>query len=393
MIDATTALDLVITHAHKCSKTLELNLMDALGHVLAADVMSPIDMPPFRQSAMDGYAVNFWEGVTYALLGEIQAGSGNHPKLLPGQSVRIFTGAAVPDSATAVVMQEKALVSGTQVRLQGPILSEMNIRPQGEQIKKGSIAMAKGTVIKAAHIGFLSGLGITKLRVAKKPSIAIVVTGNELVSPGTPLAYGKIYESNGLMLQAALYELGFKNAHILRIKDDYEQTKNVLQDTISTMDIVIITGGVSVGEYDFVGKALLAIGVEQIFYKVNQKPGKPLFFGKKLNSCIFGLPGNPGAALTCFYIYVYPLLKRYEGAEQLHLDSITMPIVADYVATDRRAQFLKAHVRGGKVEILPGQSSAMVRAFGAANALVFLPEETTQVNKEDFVKTILLPNI
>ncbi len=393
MIDTTTALEMVLSHGAVSKKIIEVDLMDALGFVLANDLNSPIDMPPFRQSAVDGYAVSSWQGDTYTLIGEIQAGAGKNLKLNPGEAVRIFTGAAVPDSATAVMMQEKVTANTKHIRLEMPVHPEMNIRPQGEQIKNGDEALASGTLIKGAHIGFLAGLGITKVCVNQKPSIAVVVTGNELVSPGIPLPYGKIYESNGIMLKAVLCELGYRNATVVRIVDDYEETKCVLQETISNYDVVVITGGVSVGDYDFVGKALLAIGVEQIFYKVKQKPGKPLFFGKKQDTSIFGLPGNPGAALTCFYIYVYPLLKTYEGANKVNLSSLSMPILFDYAASDNRAQFLKARIKDTDVEILDGQSSAMVRAFGEANALVFLPEESAELKKGTPVKTILLPNL
>lgn len=393
MVDTAEALELVLLHGSKLVEIIEVDLMDALGSVLANDLNSPLDMPPFRQSAVDGYAVSPWQGDTYTLIGEIQAGAGNNLKLDPGEAVRIFTGAAVPDSATAVMMQEKVTANTKHIRLETPIHPEMNIRPQGEQIKTGAVALARGTLIKGAHIGFLAGLGITKVRVNKKPSIAVVVTGNELVSPGIPLPYGKIYESNGIMLKAALCELGYKNTTVVRVVDDYEETKTVLQETISNYDVVIITGGVSVGDYDFVGKALLAIGVEQIFYKVKQKPGKPLFFGKKEDTSIFGLAGNPGAALTCFYIYVYPLLKIYQGSGEVNLTTISMPILFDYAVSDNRAQFLKARMQDTAVEILDGQSSAMVRAFGEANALVFLPEDSAELKKGTPVKTILLPNL
>lgn len=393
MIDTDKALELVLLHGSKLIETIEIDSKDALDYVLAKDVISGIDMPPFRQSAMDGYALNIWDENTYTLIGEIQAGGDQNPKLMPGQAVSIFTGAAVPSSATAVLMQERVSVDGNRLTLTIPVHAEMNIRPKGEQIKQGEIALSKGTTIKGAHIGFLAGLGVTKIRVCEKPSIAIVVTGNELVAPGTPLSYGKIYESNGAMLQATLYELGYKKTTLVRIVDDYEETKKVLDKTISKFTVVIVTGGVSVGDYDFVGKALHALGVHEIFYKVRQKPGKPLFFGKKGQTSIVGLPGNPAAALTCFYIYVYPLLKRSEGAENSNLLTITLPFLMDYkVSGGDRAQFLKARINEAGVEILGGQSSAMVRAFGDANALVFLPEHNTVFKKGDMVKTILLPN-
>lgn len=391
MIDVDLAQELVKKHTVRLSKRMDLRLKDALNFVLAKDVVSKIDMPPFRQSAMDGYAVNVWDKDRYTLIGEIQAGDNQNPKLMPGEAVRIFTGAPVPDAATAVVMQEKVVMEENRLKLETSLHPEMNIRPRGEQIKEGGVALTSGTNIKGPHIGFLASLGITEITVSDKPSIAIVVTGNELVSPGTPLPYGKIYESNGAMLEATLNEVGYENSTVMRIADDYEDTKNVLENCIANFDVVVVTGGVSVGDYDFVGKALRALGVTEVFYKVKQKPGKPLFFGKKDGVSIFGLPGNPGAALSCFYLYVYPLLKMTEGALEPQLPTIKLPLCDAYAVKGSRAQFLKAKTTPDGVAILDGQSSAMLSAYGTANALVFLPENTTELQKGETVKTILLP--
>ena len=391
MIDVNTAQDLVLKHSSMASEILEVSLNDALDFVLAKAIVSEIHMPPFRQSAMDGYALNISNTNTYKLIGEIKAGDNANPTLKAGEAVRIFTGAPVPDNANAVIMQERVSVQGDQIITQMPLVSQMNIRPKGEQIKLSEIALEKGTQLKGAHIGFLASLGVTKVLVYNKPSIAIVVTGNELVAPGNPLSYGEIYESNGAMLSAVLRELGYTKTSIITVPDDYDSTKNTLEKAIKNHDIVIVTGGVSVGDYDFVGKALNSINVKEVFYKVKQKPGKPLFFGKKDAVSIFGLPGNPAAALSCFYIYVYPLLKKSEGSINPQLTRISMPMATDYVVKGSRAQFLKAKLQDDGVQILQGQSSAMVRAFGDANALVFLPENSTEIKKGDQVKTILLP--
>lgn len=393
MITIEKALELVLLHSSKGVKTKEISLSDGLEYVLASDVCSEIDMPPFRQSAMDGYALRIGETNRYKVIGEIQAGDNSTFLLNKGDAVRIFTGAPVPDTADTVMMQEKVHIDGDTVTIEAPLKIMMNIRPKGEQIKKGTIALPKGTSVKAAHIGFLTGLGITTLQVAEKPTIAVVVTGNELIQAGQELPFGKIYESNSAMLVATLKEFGYCNVQVISIKDDYGSTKKILATTIENFDVVIVTGGVSVGDYDFIGKALNAIGVDEIFHKVKQKPGKPLFFGKKDETAIFGLPGNPAAALTCFYVYVYPLLKKYEGAENVHLLAISLPLLHPYtVIGGDRAQFLKAKIQSDGVEILGAQSSAMLSAFGAANALVFLPENSTELLKGEIVKTMLLPN-
>ena len=189
------------------SKLIELPLLEALNFCLAKDVFSEINMPPFRQSAMDGFALHLHQDLSYRILGEIKAGDSHLLELKPGEAVKIFTGAAVPDSANAVMQVEKTSISNETLVLKEAIDNEINIRPLGEQIKKNEIALTKGSILNAAAIGFLAGLGITRVSVYQKPSVGILVTGNELVPPGQELEFGKIYESNCIMLQAALLDL------------------------------------------------------------------------------------------------------------------------------------------------------------------------------------------
>jgi len=253
----------------------------ASDYLLSQNVHSPISMPPFRQSAMDGYALNMHDHLEYHLVGEIKAGDSHQIVLKKGDAVRIFTGAPVPDSANAVMMQEKVRSNGDKIVIEHNISEEHNIRPLGEQVKEGDVALKKGTKLTPAAIGYLISLGITEVSVYKKPSIALVTTGNELIKAGQPLSYGKIYESNSTMLQNALNNLNFYDITLHKVADDYEKTKSKLQSVLNQNDLVIVTGGISVGDYDFVGKSLLELNTEEIFYKVKQKPGKPLFFGKK----------------------------------------------------------------------------------------------------------------
>jgi molybdopterin molybdotransferase len=358
---------------------------------LFKDIHSPINMPPFRQSAMDGYALNLHDNKEYVLIGEIKAGDSDKPILKPGEAVRIFTGSPVPDTANAVIMQEKVIQKNNVISCEGAIVLDQNIRPLGEQVMKGNLALVKGTKLTPAAIGYLTALGITKVSVFKKPSIALVTTGNELIEAGQPLSYGKIYESNSKMLQNALYNLKFYNVTLHKIEDDYNKTYSELKTVISEKDVVIISGGISVGDYDFVGKALNALEVETLFYKVKQKPGKPLFFGKKDQATIFALPGNPAAALTCFYVYVYIALQKLMDRETLELPRITAKSNSEFNKKGDRPQFLKALYKNDNVSILEGQSSAMLQTFALSNAFVFMPSETTKINSNDDVEVILLP--
>lgn len=391
MVTVNEALNNIISFTSPLEK-YRTSLIKSIGYFLSDDIVSPIHMPPFRQSAMDGYAINFNHSKSYKLIGEIKAGDSRHPVLEPGEAVRIFTGAPVPDTSNAVIMQEKVLLKENLIEVNDSIDQEINIRPLGEQVKKGHIALKKGTKLTPAAIGFLASLGITEIDVYKKPSLAIVTTGDELINGGQPLRYGQIYESNSIMLLSALKNLGYVDIKTFKIKDDYNNTQHLLQQVITNYDVVLVSGGISVGDYDFVGKALKALNVKQIFYKVKQKPGKPLFFGKKGNTLIFALPGNPAAALSCFYVYVYRALQILSGNENVELTKIKKKSTSEYIKKGDRAQFLKAIAKEGYVTILEGQSSAMLQTFAMANALVYIPENTKKVEVNDTVEVISLPN-
>lgn len=389
MINTKNALNKVIKFTKPLS-TFTCALNKSCGYTLAKAIFSPINMPPFRQSAMDGYALHLHPSNSYTLIGEVKAGDEEHPIVNAGEAIRIFTGAPVPDTANAVVMQEKAVATTTKIEISDAIKENTNIRPLGEQITKESIALNKGIKLTPAAIGFLATLGITEVTVFNKPSIAIIATGNELIEPGQSLKYGQIYESNSVMLKGALQSLGYNTIFIHKVNDNYTNTYQLLEQVISANDMVIITGGISVGDYDFVGKALNALKVEQVFYKVKQKPGKPLFFGKKENTSIFALPGNPAAALSCFYIYVRTALEISSGNTNYQLPKTIKKSASNYRKKGDRAQFLKAIITNNEIRILEGQSSAMLQTFALANALVIIPEDLYEINIGDPVEAILI---
>ena len=316
MIPVEEAIKVIHKNTNPLEEGVLKNILKAYGHVLFEDVYSPINMPPFRQSAMDGYALSLNDNITYTIIDEVKAGDHHKPVLKAGEAVRIFTGAALPNSADAVVMQEKVSLENKKIILENPVSPGENIRPLGEQVKKGDIALTKGINLTPAAIGYLTSIGITQVIVYKKPSITIVVTGNELVEAGCSLPYGKIYESNSGMLLSALNGLGHTDVTIHKVKDNYANIFSILEKAFARHDIVLITGGISVGDYDFVGKVLQELAVEQIFYKVKQKPGKPFFFGKKKNTIVFALPGNPAAALSCFLcLYISGIAKTIRRSQ------------------------------------------------------------------------------
>ncbi|MFD1553680.1 molybdopterin molybdenumtransferase MoeA [Putridiphycobacter roseus] len=388
MITVEEALSLVEAAKVSKAKVIEMPLLAANGWVLAETIYSPMDMPPFPQSAMDGYAIHYVaHQSTYKLIGEIAAGESVQQELIAGEAARIFTGAPVPSSANMVIRQEDAqALDGKVIFTQIPKL-QANIRPEGEQIKKNAIALHAGHLLQDGSIGFLASLGVEKVNVIPKPSIAIISTGNELVEAGTPLKFGQIYESNVHMLQSALSLRNIVDVKTYHIKDDLKHTVDTLKFALERYDLIIFSGGISVGDYDYVKEALTLNQVETLFYKVKQKPGKPLYFGKKGAAFIFGLPGNPAACLTGFYIYILPLIAKLSGKPFVGLSKSTAPLNHAFERKGDRALFLKAKVdQFGKVDILDGQSSAMLQAFANANALVYVGlGQNKMVKGEDVV--------
>ena len=369
----------------------EIAIKDALNHILAEDILSPINMPPFDQSAMDGYAVHMHNSQDYELIGETKAGDASEYDLKPGQAIRIFTGGMVPNGANAVAKQEIVVCNENSIRLEEDISLQMNIRPAGEQIKVNDLAFAKDTPLNAGAIGYLATLGFTHVKVYQKPQISIIATGNELTKPGQALENGKIYESNTYMLQAALNSTGFE-ANILTVKDNYEATRDTIKDALSKSDALILTGGISVGDYDFVGDALDELGVQNIFYKVKQKPGKPLYFGKMREKVVFALPGNPAAALSCFYVYVLSALNGMMGKKDGELRTLQLSLKTSYKKSPNLTHFLKAYMQDGVVEILPAQSSAMLSSFAKANCIVVAEEGKEEWQIGETVNALLLPH-
>jgi molybdopterin molybdotransferase len=389
MISIEDALKKVSENSHQLPSEI-ISVNDGLNRILAEDVFSPIPMPPFSQSAMDGYAVS---GIhdTYTLVNEIQAGDTNENKDIDdGQASRIFTGAILPKGTTAVVMQEHVLVDNGQISIQKEVKEGANIRIEGEEIEKGTLALAAGTKLNPPAIGFLNGLGISKVATYQNPKISIIETGNELTDPGEVLEKGKIYGSNAATLVACLQDAGH-NAPKGRIADSYEQTVKGIKTAIEQNDLVILTGGISVGEYDFVGKALSELGVQEVFYKIKQKPGKPIFFGTKGNTLIFALPGNPAAVVTCFYMYVLTAIKQMTGHSSAFLEKGTASLAQDFIKKGDRAFLLKAKLSGDTVDIHTGQSSAMLSSFVNANCLIHMAENKNEYKEGDQVNIYKLP--
>ncbi|RNL81691.1 molybdopterin molybdenumtransferase MoeA [Sinomicrobium pectinilyticum] len=366
----------------------------ASGYVLAEDVRAGCDIPPFDQSAMDGYAILYtgWKtGEALQVDGEIPAGQAGTYELPSGKAARIFTGAPMPEGADTVVMQEKTEREGNRLFIKDPELERgNNVRQKGTEIRKSELALAKGTVLTPAGIGFLSGVGITEIKVFPRPSVAVIVTGNELQAPGNPLQQGQIYESNSFMLKAALREMGITDISVDSAGDNLDELTTVLGEYIESHDVVLLTGGVSVGDYDFVVEAASGCGITQRFHKLRQRPGKPLYFGTKGQKIVFGLPGNPSSVLTCFYEYVWMALQKLSGQEK-QLAALNVPLGNEISKKNALTQFLKGVYTDGEVTPLSGQESFRMGSFAHANCLIRLGEEAKDYTKGEKVEIHLLP--
>lgn len=362
-------------------------LSDACGYTLAFDVVAPTDIPAFDQSAMDGYAIRFDDRTNrLQVLAEVPAGSAAGAALLPGNAVRIFTGAPVPPGADTVVMQEKVKAGGGTISVLDVNLEKgKNIRSRGSEIKTGQLALSRGSVLSPAGIGFLAGIGISEVSIHPPPGVTLVVTGSELTDPGTLLEQGQVYESNSYALRAALQRCGVTEIRTIRVKDDAALLTSSLGEALQSSSMILLTGGVSVGDYDFVTRAAAACGVTQVFHKVKQKPGKPMYFGVKDIIPVFGLPGNPASVLTCFYEYVAPAIARMLGRKIIAHHGVAK-LQQPYHKAGGLTHFLKGSHCDGKVWILPAQESYRMRSFAEANCLVVIPEAAEAVGAGDDVE-------
>ncbi|MBP6687283.1 MAG: molybdopterin molybdotransferase MoeA [Lacibacter sp.] len=373
-------------------KPVTVSLLEARGKVLAADIFATVDIPAFPQSAMDGYAFAF-DNLKKELLieGEMAAGSSSTIEVAAGKAIRIFTGAPVPAGADTVVMQEKVKTeNGVLIIEDEKLQRNSNVRPIGSEIKAGELALLQGTLLTAAAIGFLAGIGVTEVYVIPDPVISIILTGNELQEPGKPLSYGQVYESNSFSLTAALESMHLPVHRIYKAEDDPEILTATLHQALNESDLVLLTGGVSVGDYDFVLQAAEKCGVIQQFHKVKQRPGKPLFFGMKNEKAVFGLPGNPSSVLTCFYEYVTEALA-IQTKRPLQLKTLQTLLKKDCIKAPGLTHFQKAYYDGQTVLPLTAQESYKLNSFATANCLLVLDGEKEMYNANDPVTIHLLP--
>ena len=375
----------------------DIALERALGRVLSEDVKARRDQPPFAASAMDGYAVQASDlsetPVTLKLIGVSAAGHPFRGKVKSGQAVRIFTGAPVPDGADAVVIQENTKASGDEVSVLQPVRVTQNVRDRGLDFRKGEVLLPKGIKLGARDIGLAAAANAATLRVRKKPVVALFATGDELVKPGDTPKAGQIVSSNSLAIEGLIRLLGGEPMNLGIVKDTLAATTRAVERARGA-DILVTTGGASVGDHDFVQEALKAAGVKIDFWKIAMRPGKPFMYGRRGRQHVMGLPGNPVSALVCARLFLQPLISALLG----YASAADMPVVrlgSALKANDERQDYIRATLRAepdGSRTVIPfgKQDSSMFRTFREADCLIIRPPHAPEAPEGTVVPVLLL---
>lgn len=354
-----------------------LPLSDADGRVLVAPLVAGLDLPPWPNSAMDGYALRYRDAQGEPLLVSQYILAGQFPEpLQAGSCARIFTGAPLPAGADSVEMQENVEVQPDgRVRFLEPIRLGQNVRPQGQEVRSGELLLAAGARLGPIELGVAASIGKAELDVRRKLRVAVVSTGDELVEPGAPLALGQIYNSNRSVLCTWLRRLSCEVVDGGILADDVQKTREALAG-LHDVDLILSTGGVSVGEADFLGQVLRQEG-ELDLWKLAIKPGKPLTCGRYQGVPVIGLPGNPASTLVTFGLLVRPYLLRRMGVEAVAPLSISVPAGFAWTKAGSRREYLRARLEQGRAVLYPNQSSGVLRSAAWADGLAVIPENGT----------------
>jgi molybdopterin molybdotransferase len=397
LIEHPEAVRLVLENTHRLPAE-DVPLVEARGLALAEDVRARFDSPPFDNSAVDGYAVRSGDaeaGRTFRVVDEAPAGRPAAKSVGEGEAIKIFTGGVIPEGADAVVMVENTSGWGEEFELKKAASPEQNVRGSGEDVREGAVILSAGTEIGPPEIALAATQGYGRLPVYRRPEVVILSTGTELVEPGErELEPGEIYDSNSFAMIAQAEEVGARARRVSAASDDAEVLRNAVKEALETADVVVTSGGVSVGEKDLVKGTMLELGVEQVFWGVKFKPGKPLFFGVHEGASVFGVPGNPVSAMVCFELFVRPALVKMMGREDKG-----RPRIQVYFEEDVRNSFGRMHAmrvsiqqteKGWLARSVGAQGSGLVSSLTKADALALIGPESEGVRAGEPVEAIVL---
>lgn len=385
------------------SGVVRLPIRSALGRVLAEDVISPVDVPAHINSAMDGWALSFADlngdgETTLHEVGSSFAGVPFKGTLKAGECVRIFTGGVVPAGTDTVVMQERAKAEGKQITFAPGQKKGQNIRFAGEDLKQGAIALAQGRIVRPAELGLLASLGIGDVNVYRKLRVAFFSTGDELVSIGKPLAEGQIYDSNRYTLFGMLEKLGCEVLDMGVVRDDPALLEKAFRDAAANADVVITSGGVSVGEADFVKQLMDKLG-EVVFWKIAMKPGRPLAYGKIAGAHFFGLPGNPVSVMVTFYQFVRDALLALQGVSPVPPQPMLKAVCTSPIKkAPGRTEFQRGILTPGadgvwSVRVTGEQGSGILKSMSDANCFIVLGDHVGNVEANAIVDVQVLEGV
>lgn len=370
-----------------------LPLRNALGRVLATSIISSVNVPAHINSAMDGYAIAATDlpvtGVqTLEIIGSAWAGKSFTGTVSRGQCVRIMTGAVMPAGTDTVLMQERVEVHGSQIRFMAGEKAGQNVRQAGEDLSMGQVALKAGKYLNPAELGLLASLGIAEVQVKRRLRVAFFSTGDELCSIGETLGEGQVYDSNRYTLYGMLQRLGVDILDMGVVRDQREALQQALSTAAAQADVIISSGGVSVGEADFTKQVLSELG-EINFWKIAMKPGRPLAFGKVRGRAFFGLPGNPVAVMVAFYQFVQPALRKMQGNTADNLLFKARSLTA-FKKRPGRTEFIRAHFEKAtsgewQVQALRAQGSGILHSMSEANCFMVLPSTQGDVAQGDWV--------
>jgi len=347
------------------------------GRVLAEAAVAVVDLPPFRSSAMDGYALRAADTPgRLPVVFRIAAGHPAEAALEPGESMAISTGGSVPEGADSVVPIESVAESDNNLDVPEPVVEGANVRPVGGDVRKGEIVLGAGTRVGAAQVGALAAAGVAEIAVTRRPNVVVLSTGTELRAAGETLEPGQIYESNGPMLEAAFRAAGAEVERLGPVADDESEHRRALERGLEA-DVLVSSGGVSVGPHDLVRRILGELGVEEEFWGVAVRPGKPLAFGTRGRTLVFGLPGNPVSSLVSVELFVRPALRALQGEADPGPDYEIARLASPLRRNGARDELARARTSrddgGVRLEPLSGQESHMIARAAGADALVLVP--------------------
>ena len=397
LIDHPEAISLVLENTPRLPVAC-VPLVEARELALSEDIRARFDSPPFDNSAVDGYAVRSADaeaGRIFKVVDEAPAGRPAQKEVGEGEAIKIFTGGVVPRGADAVVMVENTSGWGEEFELKKAAEADQNLRAAGEDVRKGDLILRAGTEVGAPEIALAATQGYGELSVYRKPKVVILSTGSELVEPGTrALSPGEIFDSNSFALLAQALEAGADASRMVAASDDADALRAAMEQALTSADVVVTSGGVSVGQRDLVKSTLLELGVEQVFWGVKLKPGKPVFFGTRGDARFFGLPGNPVSAMVCFELFVRPALMEMMGREDKH-----RPRIGVYFDEDVENRFGRMHAmrvnltgteKGWRAESVGAQGSGLVSSLTKADALALIGPESEWVRAGELVGAIVL---